>query len=172
MSVLPLITMPDPMLRQRSLAVEQIDLRIKRLVTDMFDTMYHSGGAGLAAIQLGIARRIVVIDLSPDPSAQKAPLVFVNPEIVSMSIERSTFREGCLSIPGYMSEVERPAEIEVSFLAMTGEEQRLAADGLLAVCLQHEIDHLDGILFIDYLTSAQLKEMWQAPIEMRRSARR
>jgi len=151
MSILPLIIIPDPLLRQQSLPVEQIDERVESLVKDMFDTMYEAGGAGLAAIQIGVPRQIVVVDLSKGENAEKTPLVFINPEIVSMSVERSTFREGCLSIPDYMAEVERPAEVEVVFLTITGQEQRIRADGLLATCLQHEIDHVNGILFIDHL---------------------
>jgi peptide deformylase len=151
MTIKPLIILPDPVLRQVSKSIEQVDADVQRLADDMLETMYDAPGIGLAAIQIGVARRMLVIDVSREGD-EKAPLVIINPEIVTSSDERSTYEEGCLSIPDYYAEVERPAHVVVKHIDRSGKEQTIEADGLLATCLQHEIDHLNGVLFIDYIS--------------------
>lgn len=151
MTIKPLIILPDPVLRQVSKPIERVDADIQRLSNDMLETMYDAPGIGLAAIQIGVARRMLVIDLSKE-GEEKQPLVFINPEIVSSSDERSVYEEGCLSIPDYYAEVERPAQVTVKYLDREGKERSVEADGLLATCLQHEIDHLNGVLFIDHIS--------------------
>ena len=151
MTIKPLIILPDPILRQVSKPIETMDGEVKKLADDMLETMYDAPGIGLAAIQIGVARRMLVLDVSKE-GEDKKPLVFINPEIVASSDARSVYEEGCLSIPDYYAEVERPAAIKVRHLDRDGKEQLTEADGLLATCLQHEIDHLNGVLFIDYLS--------------------
>ncbi|MCQ4631442.1 peptide deformylase [Shinella sp. CPCC 100929] len=151
MTIKPLIILPDPILRQVSKPIETVDSEVKKLADDMLETMYDAPGIGLAAIQIGVARRMLVLDVSKD-GEDKAPLVFINPEVVASSDTRSVYEEGCLSIPDYYAEVERPAAITVKHLDRDGKEQLTEADGLLATCLQHEIDHLNGVLFIDHIS--------------------
>lgn len=151
MTIKPLIILPDPLLRQVSEPVERVDSELNQLVDDMLETMYEAPGIGLAAIQVGVPRRLLVIDLAKE-GEEPAPLVFINPKIIRSSDERSVYEEGCLSIPDYYAEVERPATITVTSLDRTGKEVTTEADGLLATCLQHEIDHLDGVLFIDHIS--------------------
>ncbi len=151
MTIKPLIILPDPLLRQASKSIEQIDTEIQRLADDMLETMYDAPGIGLAAIQIGVPRRLLVIDVARE-GEEKKPLVFINPEIVASSDERSVYEEGCLSIPDYYAEVERPARVTVKHLDRNGKEQLTEADGLLATCVQHEIDHLNGVLFIDHIS--------------------
>lgn len=151
MTIKPLIILPDPVLRQVSTPIETIDADIRRLADDMLETMYDAPGIGLAAIQIGVAKRMLVLDVSKEGD-DKTPLVFINPEIVASSDERSVYEEGCLSIPDFYAEVERPAAITVKHLDRDGKEQMIEADGLLATCLQHEIDHLNGVLFIDHIS--------------------
>jgi len=151
MTIKPLIILPDPILRQVSKPIETIDSEVKKLADDMLETMYDAPGIGLAAIQIGVARRMLVLDVSKD-GEDKKPLVFINPEIVTASDARSVYEEGCLSIPDYYAEVERPASITVRHLDREGKEQVTEAEGLLATCLQHEIDHLNGVLFIDHIS--------------------
>ena len=151
MTIKPLIILPDPILRQVSKSIETVDSEVKKLADDMLETMYDAPGIGLAAIQIGVARRMLVLDVAKD-GEDKKPLVFINPEIVASSAERSVYEEGCLSIPDYYAEVERPAAITVRHLDRDGKEQVTEADGLLATCLQHEIDHLNGVLFIDHIS--------------------
>ncbi|MFJ6325613.1 MULTISPECIES: peptide deformylase [unclassified Rhizobium] len=151
MTIKPLIILPDPLLRQASKPIERIDIETQRLADDMLETMYDAPGIGLAAIQVGVARRMLVIDVSRE-GEEKTPLVFINPEIVASSDDRSVYEEGCLSIPDYYAEVERPARVTVKHLDRDGKEQITEADGLLATCVQHEIDHLNGVLFIDYIS--------------------
>lgn len=153
MTIKPLIILPDPLLRQVSDPVERVDDELRRLADDMLETMYDAPGIGLAAIQIGVPRRLLVIDLVREgEDSEKNPLVFINPEIVRASDERSVYEEGCLSIPEYYAEVERPATISVKHLDRDGKETITEADGLLATCLQHEIDHLNGVLFIDHIS--------------------
>lgn len=151
MTIKPLIILPDPLLRQVSKPIERVDADFQRLADDMLETMYDAPGIGLAAIQIGVPRRMLVIDISRE-GEEKQPLVFVNPEVVASSDERSVYEEGCLSIPDYYAEVERPATVKVKYLDRDGKEQTVEADGLLATCLQHEIDHLNGVLFIDHIS--------------------
>jgi peptide deformylase len=151
MPVKPLIILPDPILRQASKPIERIDDDVRKLSQDMLQTMYEAPGIGLAAIQIGVPLRLLVIDLSKEDEP-KAPQVFINPQILQRSDDRSVYEEGCLSIPDYYAEVERPASIRVGFVDETGASREIAADGLLATCLQHEIDHLDGVLFIDHIS--------------------
>ena len=151
MTIKPLIILPDPLLRQVSKPIERVDSDLQRLADDMLETMYDAPGIGLAAIQIGVPRRMLVIDVSRE-GEEKQPLVFINPEVVKSSDERSLYEEGCLSIPDYYAEVERPATIGVKYLDRDGKEQLIDADGLLATCLQHEIDHLNGVLFIDHIS--------------------
>ncbi|WP_274630442.1 peptide deformylase [Arvimicrobium flavum] len=151
MSIRPLIILPDPILRQVSQPVATVDDAVRKLSEDMLETMYDAPGIGLAAIQIGEPLRMLVIDVSKDDEA-KAPQVFINPEIVEQSDDRSVYEEGCLSIPDYYAEVERPAGVRVRFIDQLGKQQEVMADGLLATCLQHEIDHLNGVLFIDYIS--------------------
>ncbi len=151
MTIKPLIILPDPILRQVSTSLEAINDETRRLAEDMLETMYDAPGIGLAAIQIGVPRRMLVLDVSKD-GEEKTPLVFINPEIVASSDARSVYEEGCLSIPDYYAEVERPAAITVRYLDRDGKAQTIEADGLLATCLQHEIDHLNGVLFIDHIS--------------------
>tara|TARA_B110000438_G_scaffold264967_1_gene277980 strand:- start:180 stop:704 length:525 start_codon:yes stop_codon:yes gene_type:complete len=151
MTIRKILTEPDPFLRQKSKKVEHVDDQTRSLMDDMLDTMYDAPGIGLAAIQIGIPKRIIVIDLSKDGET-KTPLYFINPEIISNSNNDSAYEEGCLSVPGQFAEINRPDKCHVKFLDYNGKEQSLKAEGLLATCIQHEIDHLEGILFIDYLS--------------------
>jgi peptide deformylase len=151
MAVRDIIKLPDKRLRLKSESVQKIDAGIKKLVDDMFETMYDAPGIGLAAVQLGIAKRVVTMDLSKKEDDAK-PLVFINPEITWASDEKATYEEGCLSIPEYYEEVERPAEVKVKYMDLDGKSHEITAKGLLATCLQHEIDHTNGVLFIDHLS--------------------
>ena len=151
MTIKPLIILPDPLLRQVSAPIERVDSELEHFIDDMLETMYDAPGIGLAAIQVGVPRRLLVIDLAKE-GEEPAPLVFINPEILKSSDERSVYEEGCLSIPDYYAEVERPAAITVKSIGRDGKEQLTEADGLLATCLQHEIDHLNGVLFIDHIS--------------------
>lgn len=151
MTIKPLIILPDPLLRQQSKPIEQVDAEITRLADDMLETMYDAPGIGLAAIQIGVPRRMLVIDISREDEDRK-PIVFINPEILTVSDDVSTYEEGCLSIPDYYAEVERPAALTLAYIDREGKKQTLEADGLLATCLQHEIDHLNGVLFIDHIS--------------------
>jgi peptide deformylase len=161
MSLMHIIEVPDPMLRSTSAPVERIDGDLKRLVRNMFDTMYEAPGIGLAAVQVAVPRRLLVIDLQdPDPVPEgeeegppvKRPHVFINPEILHRSDARKSYNEGCLSIPEQYAEVERPDIVRARWLDVDGKEQEGEFDGLMSVCLQHEVDHLNGVLFIDHLS--------------------
>ncbi|MBN9136461.1 MAG: peptide deformylase, partial [Phyllobacterium sp.] len=151
MSIKPLVILPDPLLRQVSKPVERFDADLRKFSNDMLDTMYDAPGIGLAAIQVAEPLRMLVIDLAKEDEP-KAPQVFINPEILSSSTERNIYEEGCLSIPDYYAEVERPAKVRVAYFDIEGKKHEIEADGLLATCLQHEIDHLNGVLFIDYIS--------------------
>ncbi|MDH7802725.1 MULTISPECIES: peptide deformylase [unclassified Rhizobium] len=151
MTIKPLIILPDPVLRQQSRPIEQVDAEVLRLADDMLETMYDAPGIGLAAVQVGVPRRMLVIDVSRDDE-EKKPVVFINPEILKVSDDVSAYEEGCLSIPDYYAEVERPASLTMRYVDRDGKQQTIDADGLLATCLQHEIDHLNGILFIDHIS--------------------
>jgi peptide deformylase len=151
MALREIITLPDKRLRLKSEPVKRIDANIRKLVDDLFETMYDAPGIGLAAIQIGVAKRIVTMDLSRKEEDHK-PQVFINPEVIWTSEEKSKYEEGCLSIPEFYEEVERPAKVKVKYLDLEGEEREIEASGLLATCLQHEIDHTNGVLFIDYIS--------------------
>ena len=152
MQKLEILTIPDPVLRQKSAPVEAITDDTRRFMDRLLQTMYDAPGIGLAAIQVGEPRRIVTIDVAREEEP-RTPLFLVNPEIVwSSEDERSTYEEGCLSIPDYYAEVERPAKVRVRYVDYDGKVQEQQAEGLLATCIQHEIDHLNGVLFIDYLS--------------------
>ncbi len=151
MSIKPLIILPDPVLRQVSMPVERIDEPLLKLADDMLETMYDAPGIGLAAIQIGEPLRMLVIDLAKE-GEPPAPHVFINPDVLESGSERSVYEEGCLSIPDYYAEVERPATVRVRYLDRDGRLQEIEADGLMATCLQHEIDHLNGVLFIDHIS--------------------
>lgn len=147
----PLVILPDPVLRQVSAPVERVDDDLRRLADDMLETMYDAPGIGLAAIQIGVPKRMLVLDVAREGETP-APMVVINPEIVWESEEHSVYQEGCLSIPEYYEDVERPQRIGLRFLDREGAAREIEADGLLATCLQHEIDHLNGVLFIDHIS--------------------
>ena len=151
MSVKPILTEPNKILRQVSKPVKKVSLDEQKLMNDMLDTMYAANGIGLAAIQIGVPKRIIVMDLSKDPN-KKEPRYFVNPIIKNKDLKKSTYEEGCLSVPNQFAEIDRPSQCDVEYLDYNGNKKILHAEGLLATCIQHEMDHLEGILFIDYLS--------------------
>ena len=151
MAVRKILKIPDPVLRKKSDSVKKIDKDIKNLMDDMLQTMYDAPGIGLAAIQIGVPKRVVVMDLSKD-TENKNPMYFVNPKIIWKSDVHSAYEEGCLSIPNQFAKIERPDKCHVQYLDYNGQEKKIKAEGLLSTCIQHEIDHLNGVLFIDYLS--------------------
>ena len=146
-----IIVEPDPILRKKCNPIEKVDDEIKKLMKDMLETMYDAPGIGLAAIQIGVPKRIIVMDLSKDEKI-KEPRYFINPKIMNKDTLKSTYEEGCLSVPNQFAEIDRPKRCDVEYLDYNGEKKLLKAEGLLATCIQHEMDHLEGILFIDYLS--------------------
>ncbi len=152
MTIRRIITLPEPLLKTVSKPVARVDDDVRALFDDMLDTMYDAPGIGLAAVQIGVPSRLVVLDVVKDEDAPRNPICFVNPEIVWASEELSEYEEGCLSIPEVYDKVTRPSEVKVRFLDREGSEQEMHCSGLLATCIQHEIDHLNGVLFIDYLS--------------------
>jgi len=151
MAIRTIITEPNKLLRQISKPVNGVGKEEQKLMDDMLETMYAANGIGLAAIQIGIPKRIIVIDLNRD-EIQKKPMYFVNPVIKNKDSLKATYEEGCLSVPNQFAEVDRPSKCEIEYLDYDGNKKLLKADGLLATCVQHEMDHLEGILFIDYLS--------------------
>ena len=151
MTIRKILVEPDKFLRQKSKPVDIVDKDLQTLMDDMLETMYNAPGIGLAAIQVGVPKRVIVIDLSRD-GEEKSPMYFGNPEIVSSSNNDATYEEGCLSVPGQFAEIDRPDKCHLKFLDYNGNKKELKAEGLLATCIQHEMDHLEGILFIDYLS--------------------
>jgi peptide deformylase len=151
MALRDILILPDKRLRQISEPVKKIDAGVRKLVEDMFETMYEAPGIGLAAIQVGEPKRVITMDLAKKEEP-KNPQVFINPEVLWTSEDKAIYEEGCLSIPEYYSDVERPAQVKVKYLDLEGKPRELEATGLLATCLQHEIDHLNGVLFIDHLS--------------------
>lgn len=151
MAIKPLVILPDPTLRLISEPVGEITDEIRKLADDMLETMYDAPGVGLAAVQIGVTKRVVTMDVSKSET-ERQPLVLVNPEILWSSEERRVYEEGCLSIPDYYEEVERPDRVRFRYRTLEGETIEQEADGLMATCVQHEIDHLNGVLFIDYLS--------------------
>ena len=146
-----ILTIPDPLLRKVSEPVTSVNTEVKNLMDDMLETMYAAPGIGLAAVQVGVLKRIIVIDLSKD-GQKKDPLFIVNPQITFKSDKLISYEEGCLSIPNQFAEVKRPSSCKVNFLDYNGKKREINADGLLATCVQHEVDHLNGVLFIDHLS--------------------
>ncbi|MDP3748286.1 MAG: peptide deformylase [Phenylobacterium sp.] len=151
MALREILVVPDPVLKQVSQPVDKVDDELRALMDDMLETMYDAPGIGLAAIQVGVAKRVIVMDLA-GPDEDKAPRYFVNPEILWASEETQPYEEGCLSVPDIFDEVERPTQVKLKYLNYRGEEVIEDAEGLFAVCIQHEMDHLEGVLFIDYLS--------------------
>ena len=151
MSIRKIVTEPDPILKQISKNIDQVGKEEQKLMDDMLETMYKADGIGLAAVQVGVLKRIIVMDISKDEN-KKEPMYFVNPIIKNKNKKFSTYEEGCLSVPNQFAEVDRPATCEVEYLDYYGKQKIIKANGLFATCIQHEMDHLEGILFIDYLS--------------------
>ena len=151
MALREILIEPNKILREKSLKVEQVDKDLQTLMDDMLETMYAAPGIGLAAIQVGVPKRVIVLDLAKKDSP-KNPMCFVNPEIIEKSKTNSTYEEGCLSVPGQFAEIDRPDKCYIKYLDYHGQPKEIKAEGMLATCIQHEIDHLEGILFIDYLS--------------------
>ena len=151
MSLRNIIIEPDPILREKSLPVEKVDSDLQKLLNEMLETMYAAPGIGLAAVQVGILKRLIVIDISKEKE-RKNPLFLINPEITFRSEKTSIYEEGCLSLPGHFAEIERPATCHLDYVDYNGKKKAFKAEGLLATCIQHEVDHLNGVLFIDYLS--------------------
>ena len=157
MAIKKILTEPNKLLRQISAPVEKVEETEQELMNDMLETMYAANGIGLAAIQIGVPKRIIVMDLSKEEN-KKHPMYFVNPLIIKKNEEKTIYEEGCLSVPNQFAEIQRSSKCEIEYLNFNGDKQNLEAEGLLATCIQHEMDHLEGILFIDYLSKLK-KEM-------------
>lgn len=177
MAILPILTIPDQVLKTRAEPVMEVDDAVRALLEDMLETMYEAPGIGLAAPQIGVSRRLVVLDVAERdaededaPPPEPRPMRLVNPEIVWASDAMSTYEEGCLSIPDYFADVERPAAVRVRYLDETGAPCEIEADGLLATCLQHEIDHLDGVLFIDHISRLKRDRVTKKFVKARKAA--
>ncbi len=155
MALLPILTAPDPRLKKKSLPVEKVDDEIKKLMSDMLETMYDAPGIGLAAPQVGVLKRVLVIDITKDEETEGTPMCMANPEIIWASDEKVTYEEGCLSVPEQFAEVKRPEEVKVRYLDQENEIREMKIDGLMATCVQHEIDHLEGVLFVDHLSTVK-----------------
>ena len=151
MSKKSIIIEPDPILRKKSESLEKVDSNVRKLMDEMLETMYEAPGIGLAAVQVGILKRLIVIDISKEEQ-KRDPIFLANPTFIYKSKDTSVYEEGCLSLPGHFAEIERPAECHVKFINYNGEQEEIKAKGLLATCIQHEVDHLNGVLFIDYLS--------------------
>ena len=175
MAILPIIETPDPRLRTISKPVEAVDDELRHLIDDMFETMYDAPGIGLAAVQVGVPKRVLVIDLQeeedPEGKPIRQPRVFVNPEIVWVSEAFTTYNEGCLSVPEIYAEVDRPDRVRARWLDYDGKAHEEELDGLLATCLQHEMDHLEGILFVDHLSKLKRDMLLKKLDKMRRANR-
>lgn len=172
MALLPIITAPDPRLKIISAPVEEVNDDIRKLVADMYETMYEAPGIGLAAIQVGVQKRLLVIDVigKGDKDDDPQPLAIINPEITWVSDHDATYEEGCLSVPQHYADVVRPAEIKMNYLDADGNKRKLHADGLLATCLQHEIDHLDGILFVDHISALKRNMILRKLLKLKKMA--
>lgn len=156
MAILPLVIAPDPRLKTKSVPIEKIDAEIKKLAADMFDTMYHERGIGLAAVQVGVLKRMLVADVSwREEDAPGKQYVLINPEIVSNSEDERVYKEGCLSFPDQYAEVMRPDTVRVRYLDLDGKQQEETFDDLLGTCIQHEIDHLNGVVFVDHISNVK-----------------
>ena len=171
MTMRKILIEPDPILRKKCSPLEKVDDQTRKLMKDMLKTMYEAPGIGLAAIQIGILKRIVVIDISKDEE-KKSPLFLINPEITFRSKKTSVYEEGCLSLPGQFAEIERPAECHLKYLDFDGKTKELKADGLLSTCIQHEVDHLNGILFIDYLSKLKKNMIIKKLLKQKKTSQR
>ncbi|MEL6287569.1 MAG: peptide deformylase [Pseudomonadota bacterium] len=170
MSLRPIITIPDAILRQESVPVERVDDDLRTLVADMFETMYDAPGIGLAAVQIGVLRRVLVIDATRSEEEEPDPIAMINPEILHLGGAAAPYEEGCLSIPDVFAEVERPSEIRVAYTDIDGTRQERDCEGLLATVVQHEIDHLDGKLFIDFLSRLRRDRIIKRFVKAQRSS--
>ena len=169
MAVLPILTAPDPVLKSKSKLVEAVDDRIRALMDDMVETMYHAPGIGLAAPQVGVLERVIVMDIARKDE-DRAPIRMANPEIVWASDEDNVYEEGCLSVPEHYADVVRPKEVKVRYLDETGAKHEIHATGLLATVVQHEMDHLDGVLFLDHLSSLKRNMILRKLLKARKDA--
>lgn len=171
MALLPILTAPDPRLKKKSLPVDSVDAGVRQLMDDMLETMYDAPGIGLAAPQVGVLKRVVVLDIDREDT-KTGPLFMANPEIVEASDEDVSYEEGCLSVPDHYSDVVRPATVTVRYLDRDGKVQNLACEGLLATCVQHEIDHLDGVLFIDHISALKRNMILRKLLKARKEKER
>ena len=169
MTILPILTAPDPILKKKAVKVAAVDDRLRRLMDDMLETMYAAPGIGLAAPQVGCSERVVVIDVGRSEE-NRQPLYLCNPEIVWVSEEDNTYEEGCLSVPEHYAEVVRPKAVKVTFLDRDNKPGEIETDGLLATVIQHELDHLDGVLFIDHLTSLKRNMIVRKLLKLKKEA--
>jgi peptide deformylase len=171
MAIRTILTAPDPRLKKKSKPVDSVDAEVRQLMDDMLETMYDAPGIGLAAPQIGELRRVIVLDIDRE-DVKTGPILMANPEIVEASDEDATYEEGCLSVPEHYSDVVRPAKVTVRYLDRDGETRELACDGLLATCVQHEIDHLDGVLFIDHISSLKRNMILRKLLKARKEKER
>ena len=171
MAIRTILTAPDPRLKKKSKPVAAVDAEARQLMDDMLETMYEAPGIGLAAPQIGVLKRVIVLDIDRE-ELKTGPIVMANPEIIEASDEDATYEEGCLSVPEHYSDVVRPAKVTVRYLDREGETREMACEGLLATCVQHEIDHLDGILFIDHISSLKRNMILRKLLKARKEAER
>jgi len=171
MALLPILTAPNPLLKRKSAAVERVDSGVRKLMDDMLETMHAAPGIGLAAPQVGVLRRVIVLDIERE-GLNTGPICLANPEIIEASEEDAVYEEGCLSVPEHYSEVERPAKVRVRYLDRENEIREMDCEGLLATCIQHEIDHLDGILFIDRISALKRNMILRKLLKARKDAER
>ena len=171
MAIRTILTAPDPRLKKKSRPVGSVDAEVRRLMDDMLETMYEAPGIGLAAPQLGELKRVIVLDIDRE-DVKTGPLFMANPEIIEVSDEDLTYEEGCLSVPEHYSDVVRPAKVTVRYLDRDGTQKELACEGLLATCVQHEIDHLDGVLFIDHISSLKRNMILRKLLKARKDKER
>ena len=167
MALKTILTAPDPRLKKKALPVASVDADVRQLMDDMLETMYAAPGIGLAAPQIGELRRVVVLDIEREDT-KTGPLVMANPEIIAASDEDATYEEGCLSLPEHYADVVRPAKVTVRYLDRDGAKQELACEGLLATCVQHEIDHLDGVLFVDHLSALKRNMIMKKLVKLKK----
>lgn len=171
MALLPILTAPDPRLKKKSQPVDSVDPGLRQLMDDMMETMYAAPGIGLAAPQVGVLKRLIVLDIDRE-DVKSGPLFMANPEIIEASDEDLTYEEGCLSVPEHYSDVSRPGKVVVRYLDRDGESREMACEGLLATCVQHEIDHLDGVLFIDHISSLKRNMILRKLLKTRKEKER
>jgi peptide deformylase len=171
MAIKPILTAPDPRLKKKSLPVASVDAEVRQLMDDMLETMYAAPGIGLAAPQVDVLKRVIVLDIEREDT-KTGPLFMANPEIVEASDDDATYEEGCLSVPEHYADVVRPAKVTVRYLDRDNVEQNLTCEGLLATCIQHEIDHLDGILFVDHISSLKRNMILRKLLKARKEAER